>query len=802
MASTPTASRAARALPLAAINQSHGRIGARAAHGVALLPLAAILLTVATDTGAQSPPTPVASQTAPTETSQPSSPQTPSNERIEGKTLKAVTVKEKAEAALGKDAIRATTTTIGKGTQELRDIPQSVTVVTEKLIVDRNIDTVREALHSTAGVTFLAAEGGEEDIRLRGFSLAATGDIFLDGMRDAAFYDRDTFNFDRIDVMRGSASMLFGRGSTGGAVNQVSKVPRLVNEKNATITIGNHDYRRVVADLNQRVGESSAFRIAGMHTKADNNGAGSSIDKQGVAAAFRTGIGEQNEFLASLYHLENNNGMNYGLPWIKPRASDTSAANTIIGSLDPSNYYGMASDYNAGQANIASLAHTFRMTPDTEIKTQVRTGEYKRDQHAGTVRFAGVGTTPITNPAAVDLSNFGPNTVFTRGTNLKIQDLNTVQLQSDLSSKFTALGMKHSLLAGVDYSRDERTQYGALSVAQGGLPTTKPTTLAGTPNDGAVTNEIGRPLRVTNDFVAKAFGVYAQDMVEFMPGWKALGGLRYDNMDGRYNAYAVPTNAVTPVTTTTYRQKISEMSYRAAVLFQPNELHSYHLSYGTSFNTSGDTYSYNALSANTPPESSENIELGAKLDSADKRFTTRLAVFRSTKKNERNTDPDTAATRLLLSGKRHTAGVEIDLSGRITPDWEVYASYMWMPIAKVDIAASTATTVGNRVGDRPGLSPKHSGTVWTTYQATSKLRFGGGLNFRSKQAPADVTAPAWEAPSFVTGDVMAEYAFNDQYKIKANVNNVSNKLYADSLYRGHYIPGAGRIYQLSLTVNF
>ena len=98
-----------------------------------------------------------------------------------------------------------------------------------------------------------------------------------------------------------------------------------------------------------------------------------------------------------------------------------------------------------------------------------------------------------------------------------------------------------------------------------------------------------------------------------------------------------------------------------------------------------------------------------------------------------------------------------------------------MPIAKVDIAASTATTVGNRVGDRPGLSPKHSGTVWTTYQATSKLRFGGGLNFRSKQAPADVTAPAWEAPSFVTGDVMAEYAFNDQYKIKANVSNVSKQ---------------------------
>ncbi len=726
----------------------------------------------------------------------------PATETTENKTLKPVTVKDKAEAQLGKDSIRATTSTIGKGNQELRDIPQSVTVVTEKLIVDRNIDTVREALHSTAGVTFLAAEGGEEDIRLRGFSLAATGDIFLDGMRDAAFYDRDTFNYDRIDVLRGSASMLFGRGSTGGAVNQVSKVPRLVDEKNVTLTLGNHEYRRVVADLNQRVGESSAFRVAGMYTKADNNGAGSSIDKNGFAAAFRTGIGERNEFMASVYHLDNDNGMNYGLPWIKPHASDTSATSTIISGLDPSNYYGMASDYNAGQADIGTLSHIFRLNPTTEIKTQVRKGDYKRDQHAGTVRFAGVGTTATTNRAAVDLSNFGPSTVFTRGTNLKIQDLETVQAQSDLSSKFAAFGMKHSLLAGVDYGRDKRSVYGALSVAQGGLATTKPTTLAGTPNDGALTNEIGRPLRVTNDFVAEAFGAYAQDMVEFAPMWKALAGIRYDRMDGRYNAYAVPNNAVTPVTTTTYRQKISEPSYRAALLFQPTDRHSFHFSYGTSFNTSGDTYSYNSQSANTPPESSANYELGAKLDSEDKRFTARLALFHSTKLHERNTDPDTAATRLLLSGKRHTAGVEVDLSGRITPSWEVYVSYMWMPIARVDEAASTATTVGNRVGDRPGLSPKHSGTVWSTYQINSKIRVGGGLNFRSSQAPADVTAPAWEAPGFVTADVMAEYTINDQYKVKANVNNVTNKLYADGLYRGHYIPGAGRIYQLSLSMNF
>ena len=141
------------------------------------------------------------------------------------------TVKAKAgKEPQGKDGVQATHTEIGKGKQELRDIPQSITVVTEKLMDDRNLDTLKDVLRNTAGISFLAAEGGEEDIRLRGFPLQATGDVFVDGQRDPAFYERDTFFDDRVEVLRGSASMLFGRGSTGGAVNQVRKKPRLLDQ--------------------------------------------------------------------------------------------------------------------------------------------------------------------------------------------------------------------------------------------------------------------------------------------------------------------------------------------------------------------------------------------------------------------------------------------------------------------------------------------------------------------------------------------------------------------------------------------
>ena len=717
-----------------------------------------------------------------------------------GTTLRPVIVRERAEAPEGKDALKANTTNIGKGTQELRDIPQSTTIVTEKLIDDRNLDTVKDVLRNTAGVTFMAAEGGEEDIRLRGFSLAGTGDIFLDGMRDPAFYDRDTFNNDRIEVLRGSASMLFGRGSTGGAVNQVSKVPRLINEHEVTTTIGSHSYKRVTGDFNIHTGENAALRINAMATKADNNGSGSSIDKNGLALSYRFGIGTADEFLASLYDLNNNNGMNYGIPWIRPNAADTTAANTIISSLKPTAYFGMASDRNDGGARVAALSHIHRFGGGAELKTQIRKGAFERDQRAGTVRFAAATAQP--GGAAVDLTNFGPNTVLTRGTQLKIQDVDTLHAQSDLSARFQALGVQHSLQAGVDIAREEKVVYAALSAAQGGPNLVKPNTLAGTPDDGAWIDEDARLLRVGNEFTNKAWGAYLQDLVQITPTWKLLGGVRFDSMDGRYSAYAIPNNAAGPVTATSYQQKISEWSKRVGVLYQPTDLHSFHLSYGTSFNTSGDAYSYNAQSANTPPEASENVELGARIESADKRFATRFALFRSTKKNERNTDPDTAATRLLLSGKRHSAGVEVDVVGRLTPQWEVYGSYMWMPIARVDEAASTAVLVGNRVGDRPGLSPRHSGTIWTTYQVTPQWRVGGGLNFRSAQAPADVTAPAWEAPGFVTADLMAEYTINQRLTAKANLSNVGNRYYAESLYRGHYIPGAGRQLQVSLSAKF
>ncbi|MEO6744562.1 MAG: TonB-dependent receptor, partial [Caldimonas sp.] len=183
---------------------------------------------------------------------------------------------------------------------------------------------------------------------------------------------------------------------------------------------------------------------------------------------------------------------------------------------------------------------------------------------------------------------------------------------------------------------------------------------------------------------------------------------------------------------------------------------------------------------------------------------TRLALFHSTKFNERNRDsPDgTPLADYVLSGKRHTAGVELDLAGRISARWEVFGSYAWIPVAKIDKGPPSGVALsGELVGDRPSLTPRHGGTIWTTYQITPAIRLGGGLNARSSQTPNRNPAGI-VAPSFVTGDLLAEYTLNEAVAFKLNVSNVTNKLYADSLYTGHYVPGAGRMVYLTMTARY
>jgi len=688
-------------------------------------------------------------------------------------TLPTVTVREQADVPQTKNSLRTTASSIGKGNQALRDIPQSVTVMTERLIDDRNLDDFREVLRTTAGVTFQAGETGEEDVRLRGFSLGQAGDIYTDGIRDGALYERDTFNNDRVEVLKGSASMLFGKGSTGGVVNQVSKQPFLLDQHEVTTTLGTGREARLTGDFNFHTGEDSAFRLNAMVHEENHYGA--KVSKRGVAPTYRWGIGSRNEFSVGLYHLESEGTPNYNHPWFIQNG-------VIQPTLPARNYYGLASDHLDTSADYVTLSHTHRFDRQNSLTTRLRHGRYERDLLASVIRFGTTGGAPTT------INNLGPSTILTRSPKGRIGVSDTTQIQSDYVGTFNGLGKRHDLLAGVDIYQEDAKRANNFPGPSSGLTTT-----VGTPNDGDSFAD-ARGAVPFNTFDARNIGLYVQDTVSLNSNVKLIGGLRYDNFNATY------------VTSTGVANDVSAnlWSPRVGATFQPDDNTSYYVSFGTSFNTSGDTYQFtpgapNAKDANTPPEKSRNLEIGGKFELFEKRASLGAAIFYSEKYNERNTDPDTASTQQLLSGKRHAAGVEINLAGRITPKWDVFYNHTWIPSAKIDksnVVLNPAGTGAQVQGDRPGLTPKHSASLWTTYLVMPQLRLGGGLNYRSEQSPQN--ARHLVTKSFVTFDAMAEYSITETTTLKLNVTNLTDELYADSLYSGFYMPGAARTVQLTL----
>ena len=568
--------------------------------------------------------------------------------------------------------------------------------------------------------------------------------------------------------------MLFGRGSTGGVVNQVNKVPFLMTSHEVNTTIGTGHERRMTGDFNFKTDDDAAFRLNVMTHEAENYGA--KISKTGIAPGYRWGIGARDEFLVSLYHLAYNNRAVYGLPWL-------ASGGEIQTVLDSKNYYGLASDYNRGSATYGTLSHTHRFDDRSELKTTLRHGQYYRDLWASALRF----TTAPTSPSAVDDS-----TSITRGQKGRIGYSTISNLQSDYSDTLKVWGLKHQIITGIDLSNENALRNN--NYPGGNATGAALTTAVGTPNDGEFRTDPHGDAPM-NKFNARNIGVYAQDTLELTPTLKLIGGLRNDQFTASYYTATGDSN----------NRADSLWSPRLGAMYQPNDWSSYYTSYGTSYNVSGDTYQYAVGSptsrvANTAPEQSRNIEFGSKFDLFEKKLMLSTSLFYSEKYNERNTDPDTAATQELLSGKRHAAGVDLNVAGRITSAWETFLSWTWIPNAEVDEAVYTTNVNTPQAGDRPGLTPVHSGSLWNTYKISSQFRLGAGVNYRGRQTP--LTNKNLNAKEFTTLDLMAEYTIDGSTSVRLNINNATDERYADGLYSSFYTPGAARSAQLTLKLQF
>ncbi|MGL4575993.1 MAG: TonB-dependent receptor, partial [Burkholderiaceae bacterium] len=340
------------------------------------------------------------------------------------------------------------TTRVGKTQQLPKEIPQSVTVISEQLMVDRNADTLREALRNVAGLTFNAGEGGRigDNITLRGYS--AVGDLYLDGIRDIAQYNRETFNLEQIDILRGSGSMLFGRGSTGGVINQVSKKPYLVDRNEVALTAGSFDYKRIVADLNKVLWQDAALRVNLMGTETDSFRDAVDQKRVGVAPSLRFGTGTANEFLLAYYYLKDDNVPDYGVPYFNGKPVN----------VPVERFYGMANaDYERNETGIGTATYIHRFSKDAELRTVLRRADYQRDLWAVAPRLI---TTPTPGAVlATDATVADGTASVNRGRQARGGEEKTLTSQTDFTTKFNAAGMTHELLTGLELAREKAERW-------------------------------------------------------------------------------------------------------------------------------------------------------------------------------------------------------------------------------------------------------------------------------------------------------------------------------------------------------
>ena len=285
-----------------------------------------------------------------------------------------------------------------KLTEPLRDIPQTITVISSQVIEEQGANTLRDVLRNVAGITFQAGEGGVpagDTLTMRGFS--ARTDMFVDGVRDVGGYSRDAFNLAQLEVAKGPTSSIAGRGSTGGAINQVSKTPDSNRSFSGTMGAGTAGYLRSTVDLNQPLPAfpvpGTALRLNAMWTDTDTpNRDQVHASRWGVAPSLGLGMGTHTRATVSSFSLRQDNLPEYGLPWVPANTNpELQAFANSAPPVDRSNYYGLVGrDYERTDTDVVTVDVAHDLGGATTLRNLTRWGRNVRDSVITAPRFVAV----------------------------------------------------------------------------------------------------------------------------------------------------------------------------------------------------------------------------------------------------------------------------------------------------------------------------------------------------------------------------------------------------------------------------
>lgn len=665
-------------------------------------------------------------------------------------TLPAVTVQGNEPSYNPTTAISAT-----KTNAPLRDIPQTVNVITQELMRDKGVRSMEDAVKSVPGVSLTHGDGQRDQVFIRGFS--SIGDQFIDGIRDDSLYFRDMSNIEQIEVVKGPASVLYGRGSSGGMINRITKKPG-IDKNEASLQAGSWNQRRGEFDIARNVEDSNiSFRMTGAIERADSFRDQQFLEREAFAPSMRIKIDADTSLLLQAEYLHDKRVTDFGIPSFNGRPIN----------VDPSTYYGAgnARDADSVEATVSAgnIALDHRFNSEWSIRNAFRYYQYKLDR---------INTVP--GPVTANTA-FSSGYQVARTRSAIARDEHGVFNQTELTQNTTLAGMAHQILYGVEFSVQDRTQMirSGTAVAVDAFNPVAP--------NASITN-LSVTAASSNTGSSTVASTYVQDMISLSDKWKTLVGIRYDSFKQEVRVANIPGRTD------------SAWSPRAGVVYQPSTTQSYYTSISKSFQPSAENFNLTATNAVFEPQETISKEIGTKIDFFDGKATATAALFNLERSNMTTTNPAGVTTAV---GTQRTNGIELTFAGDLSNGWRVSTGYAYLDakISKSSAVSKNVAGVPNGIaaqGKNASVTPEHSGSVWLTKALAPNWTAGAGINYVGTRF-AD-TYNTVTLPSYTTMDAMVSYKIKG-FDLQLNIYNIFDKEYiasAHSSVANSLLPGAPR----------
>jgi len=650
------------------------------------------------------------------------------------------------------ESYRVPNTSVGTRTDTpLRDIPQSIQVIPQEVLRDQQVRNPIEALRNVPGVSqgnFSATRGRFINFNIRGFN--ASNNVLINGLPNplSTTSGFNSTNIERIEVLRGPASVLYGQGLLGGAVNYVTKQPLSEPYASMEASVGSFNFYRGALDLSGPLNDSRTvlYRL-NMAALTTENIVDFFQDQQYfVAPVITWQIGERTRItLDAEYSARFRDGAIIGLPvegTILPNPNGRVPRNRFLGEPDSEdNDFTIRVGYN--------LEHQF--SENWQIRNAFR---YSRNELVR-ANFTSLGLE--------DDSRTVRRGFFTSGSD----DTTPQQFQSDtyLVGEFSTGNIRHQLVTGFDLTRAESS---FLTIGREASPIDLFNPVYGQSPIGDVNG------RFSSSDSQEALGVYIQDQVTLAENLKLLLGLRYDTFN---------QTSIDRIANTESGASGNAFTPRIGIVYQPIESISLYASYSSSFTPlNGATFEGNTFQ----PESGTQYEVGVKADLND-RLSATLAFYDLTRSNVPTADnrPGVPPGFSIQVGEQRSRGVELSLAGEILPGWNIIGGYAY---------TDARTTQDNdiSVGSRLPLVPENSFNLWTTYEikqgSLQGLGFGLGLFFVGEKVPFN-RDPTFQIPSYLTTDAAIFYR-RDRFRAALNIKNLFDVTYFEAaLNRSNVVYG-------------